>query len=142
MFGDIVGAPLAVSVIQLSKIGKIVDEQIQLLSGHYGNVVVDKYVIMPNHIHFILLLSGTSAAGEIGGRDIADVCGITGAASGAPTIGNIIRGFKAGVSRICNQSVWQRNYYEHIIRDANDYSEIWEYIDNNPSNWETDTENV
>jgi len=54
------------------------------------------------------------------------------------TIGSIVRGFKIGVTKRIGFSVWQRNYYEHIIRGNDEYTYITEYIKNNPSKWEED----
>ena len=58
--------------------------------------------------------------------------------SPSQTVGAIIRGFKSAVSGQMGFSVWQRDMYEHIIRDANDYWRIINYIENNPATWETD----
>jgi REP element-mobilizing transposase RayT len=58
--------------------------------------------------------------------------------SPSQTVGAIIRGFKSAVSRQMGFSVWQRDMYEHIIRDANDYWRIIKYVENNPTTWETD----
>ena len=58
--------------------------------------------------------------------------------SPSQTVGAIIRGFKSAVSRKLGFSVWQRDMYEHIIRNAHDYGRIIEYIENNPATWETD----
>jgi REP element-mobilizing transposase RayT len=77
---------------------------------------------MPNHIHLILTI-------EQG----------TGAASGAPTtLGNIIRGYKSGVSKICGNSIWQRSFHDHIICNQDEYNRITKYIDNNPTKWVDD----
>jgi len=54
------------------------------------------------------------------------------------TIGSIIRGFKIGVTKQIGYSIWQRNYYEHIIRNEQSYTRIADYIINNPTNWEKD----
>jgi REP element-mobilizing transposase RayT len=55
------------------------------------------------------------------------------------TIGSIVRGFKIGVTKQIGYSIWQRNYYEHIIRDANDYARIASYTVSNPAKWTDDT---
>ena len=100
-------------------------------------------------------------AKELCGRDIGCVCGYAkshswhyrigrrrGAIHRAPTLGEIIRAFKARCARGINQlrgaqglSVWQRNYYEHVIRDESSLQEIREYIANNPAQWAFDREN-
>jgi REP element-mobilizing transposase RayT len=83
---------------------------------------------MPNHIHGIIILRG--------------------AASSAPTLGRIVRAFKSvsavGANRIMSRSerpFWQRNYYEHIIRDEDELNIIRQYIRDNPLEWEQDPDN-
>lgn len=72
-----------------------------------------------------------------------------GGASPAPTIGNIICAFKSITTVICNKIhntkgrvIWQRNYYEHVIRNEKELNKIIEYITNNPLNWENDCNNI
>ena len=121
----IVGAALAppdnASEIVLTEYGKNVKLHIESLHRHYDGICVNKYVIMPNHIHTIVVIN-------------------TGGASAAPTttLGNLIRGFKSGVSRECGFSIWQRGYHDHIIRNEDEYQKIWEYIDENPMRWTED----
>ena len=97
LFGEIVGAALAppedVPKIILTEYGKKAKTHIEFLHEHYSEISVDKYVVMPNHIHMVIVIN-------------------KGAASDAPTItlGNLVRGFKAGVSRECSFSLWQRGY--------------------------------
>ncbi len=87
----------------------------------YENVTVNKYVIMPNHIHLIIFLHGTMR-------------------SSSPTknIGTVIRSFKTMLTKEIGYSIWQRSYLDHIIRGEKDYQKIWEYIDTNPLKWELD----
>lgn len=101
--------------IVLSQYGKIVDEAINNITNIYENVTVDKYVIMPDHIHIILQTKNN------GGRMVS-----------APTV---ISGVKRYVSEKCGGSIWQKGFYDHIIRNQTDYNEIWEYIENNPKKW-------
>ena len=123
LFGEIVGAALAppdnTSKICLTECGKNVKTHIESLHKHYDEIFIDKYIIMPNHIHMIIVIN-------------------TGGASAAPTLGNLVRGFKAGASRECGFSLWQRSYYDYIIRNEDDYLRIWKYIDENPANWTLD----
>jgi len=106
--------------IALTEFGETVKTQIEALSEHYYEICVDKYVIMPNHVHMVVFINA-------------------GGASAAPTtLGNLIRGFKSGVSRVCGFSLWQRGYHDHIIRDETEYQKIWRYIDGNPAKWAED----
>lgn len=105
----------------LSKIGLICDKYISNINNKYENVTVDKYVIMPNHIHLIIFLHGTMRA-----------------SSPTKNIETIIRSFKTMVTKEIGTSIWQRSYHDHIIRGEKDYRKIWKYIDTNPIKWESD----
>ena len=120
--GDVLIAPHDVLIaphIELSKIGKIVDDTIAIIP------TVDKYVIMPNHIHIIFRVP-PQGDGPMG--------------TSAPTesIPMVVRFLKRDVTMACGFSVWQRGYHDHIIRNDADYQRIWEYIDNNPAKWRED----
>jgi len=126
IFGEIVGAGLVPTVVtpivQLSENGKIAENEIMKIEQHYDCVFIDCFVIMPNHVHLIIIISNDS------GR-------ATGRASPSPTLGNVIGGYKSGVSRLCGFPVWQRSYHDHIIRDIDEHFKIAEYIKNNPATW-------
>ena len=104
----------------LSKIGFICDKYINNINIRYDSIAVDKYVIMPNHIHLIIFLHGTMRA------------------SSPTNIENIIRSFKIMATKEIGKSIWQRSYHDHIIRGEKDYQKIWEYIDTNVIRWEKD----
>jgi REP element-mobilizing transposase RayT len=128
LFGNFVGASInrpCFPVVQLSKYGLIANEGIQMISEHYADVSVDKYVIMPNHIHMILILHHTAVES---GRLII-----------APTsVSRIVKQFKRYSSKAAGISLWQRSFHDRIIRDETEYKEIWQYIDNNPASWAED----
>ena len=105
----------------LSEIGSIVDKEIHEIEGIYSNVMIDKYVVMPNHIHMIIILKTKQ---EEGGRPKA-----------APTIPQILNKFKGSISKQIGRSTWQKSYYDHVIRDEADYLAVWQYVDNNPAKW-------
>jgi len=91
--------------------------------------VVDKYVIMPNHVHMIIAVNAGGAEMQCaqGHATHAEFERGTGGASAAPTmLGNLIRGFKAGVSRECGLPLWQRGYHDRIIRNQAEYQRIWQ----------------
>ena len=104
---------------------------------HFKYIKIDDYIIMPNHIHVIMVIEKEF----INKKQIANV----GAGLDQPEnkekildIPQIIGLYKSGVSRKCNMyngSIWQRNYYEHIIRNEKEYYEIKQYIRYNPVNW-------
>ncbi len=117
---------------ELTDVGKIVNQEILNIESHYKNIRIDKYVIMPNHIHMIIEILETERINPFPTKQY--------------DIPNIVGKFKAGVTRIVGnafmhsvkESIWQSSFYDHIIRDANDYQKIWEYIDSNVIKWEED----
>jgi REP element-mobilizing transposase RayT len=100
--------------MNLNEFGKIVDAEWQNLKTKYPNVNIGEYIIMPNHFHGII---------EMTERTI--------------TVGNIIGYFKYKTTKMINlpEKLWQRNYWEHIIRSETEYAKIAEYIRNNPVLW-------
>ena len=101
--------------VQLSEIGAVVDYSINQISRIYPNAEVLRYIIMPNHIHFILILT------ESGGRAVR-----------APTVSGIINQLKGYVTKQIGVSIWQKLFYDHIIRDETDCFGICRYIEGNP----------
>ena len=124
MLGVVVGdAPPRVPYCEMSEYGKIVEMQIQKTNTVYQNAEVDKYVIMPNHIHMIITVkSGTRG----------------GASPTKAVIPKIIQGIKSITTMYIKHSIWQRSYHDHIIRDNEKYNQIANYIENNPMTWERD----
>jgi putative transposase len=114
---------------QLSDIGKIIDDEIHKIGAIYDNVLIDKYVIMPNHIHMIIILKDN----EDGRQDNED-----GRPKVAPTISRIMQQFKGSISKQVGFPMWQKSFYDHIIRNEEEYQKIWEYIDTNPLKWQED----
>ena len=102
--------------VPLSDCGKIVDAEFQKMNSVYSAVHVDKYCIMPDHVHMILRID-TDADGR---------------PQVAPTISRVIQQFKGSVTKQVGQPIWQKSFYEHSIRNPWDYDEIWAYIENNP----------
>ena len=108
----------------LSNTGKIVEKYI-LSTNNIPKITVQKYVIMPNHIHLILSvdnINGTSRAPS-------------------PTnniISHAVSTLKRFVNKEVGQNIFQRSFHDHIIRGENDYLKIWEYIDTNPQKWKDD----
>ena len=117
-------------------IGKVWNE----LPEHYQHVELDAFIIMPNHVHGIIVLRPDPIIVGAGFKP-------------APTkkrhaLPEIVRGLKTFSSRRINEirntlgvKLWQRNYYEHIIRNENELNKIRKYIQENPLKWETDKEN-
>lgn len=107
----------------------------------------DEFVVMPNHIHGIVWIADDDMVGATG--RMVDVVGATGRSPLPPrSLASFIAGFKSGVTKCINQHrrtpgapVWQRNYYEHIIRNEASLVRSREYIVNNPMQWALDREN-
>jgi REP element-mobilizing transposase RayT len=148
LFGDIVDDGM-----MLNAAGLMVEKCWREIPQHYPGIELGEQVVMPNHFHGIVHISD---AHHVGAQFIAphncDQCPIDqsamnqGAMNRAPTVGDIIRGFKArcthGINKVnstTGQPVWQRNYYEHIIRNDQAYQNIVEYICTNPQKWQDDT---
>lgn len=124
--------------MHLSADGKIVEKYIR--SGdRVENVKVDKFIIMPNHIHMILFVEdGPSRAPAPTERDC-----VTGGPSRAPAptnaaIPHFVSTFKRFVNRDVGGNIFQRSYHDHVIRGEADYLEIWQYIDSNAAKWAED----
>jgi len=128
--------------IKLNVLGKITVREWLRTFQIRKNIQLDEYVIMPNHFHGIIVLTDNS-------RGVLQYAPTNKFCSPSQTIGSIIRGFKSAVTRQIKRlgypffySIWQRNYYEHIIRNENELNRIREYIQNNPPRWQYDRENL
>ena len=105
--------------------GMIAEEMICRISEKYPKVSVDRYVIMPDHIHLLLRIDRGLGTGNP-----------------SPTLGNIIGWYKYQATKEINlrlgqqgERIFQRSYYDHVIRNPQDYDQVWQYIENNPCKW-------
>ena len=117
-------APAGEPFVKLTRLGKIAQLQLKELENRFPNVEIDKYVIMPNHIHAIIRLHETAGA------------------SPRPTLMDVVGTFKSLTTRLCNQldhtpgrKLFQTSFYETVLRNERAYQECWLYIDGNPSKW-------
>lgn len=129
IFGEVHG-----EVLRPSELGNLITEQRRALPEQNQCLSTDAFVIMPNHLHGILVFDQKNA----------------GAIKRAPTLGEIVRAFKArcshafrkgAIHRAQDVQLWQRGYYEHVIRNEADLARIREYIANNPLQWSLDRNN-
>ena len=114
--------------IILSPYGLIAEKQLFALEQRYDYVKIDKYVIMPNHIHVIIILDGLTAG-----------------ASPRPTLPDIICAYKSLTTRECNKmsnikgrKILQESFFDKVIRNEEGYFAAWQYIDENPRKWQND----
>ncbi len=118
-------------VFNKKNIKNIIMETWEKIPEHYHSVSLDKFIIMPNHIHGILWMVNHNKPGR----------------SQIPTLGNIIGSFKSGVTRdirkrkLMKGKIWKRNYFDRIIRNDEESNMIRQYILNNPLQWQFDHEN-
>lgn len=150
IFGDvIVGADgCRPAQVALNDFGRIVAEELQKSPRIRKEIVLDQYVVMPNHVHCIVVIEQNHRG--LTGREIA------GRQPSAPTgvhlkrsLSSFVQGFKSAVTTRINtlrhtpgEPVWQRSFHDHIIRNERSLNAIREYIANNPINWERDIDNL
>ena len=111
----------------LNEFGRLAEKELQGISAHYDGIEVEKYVIMPNHIHAVIVI----------GCDGAE------RSRPFPTLSTVVGQYKSGVARKIHArcpelEVWQKSFYDSIIRNDNAHMEIWKYIDENQIKWQLD----
>lgn len=125
----------------LNDAGKIANEYWLEIPKHFPNAVLHEHVVMPNHIHGIVELTDATT---VGAENFLPLHPRNEFQKMIPrSIGSIVKGFKIGVTKWFRnntdiETVWQRNYHEHIIRNEQSYQTISDYIINNPAKWKDD----
>ena len=141
IFGHVVDTKM-----QLNSLGTIVEECLVAVPLHFNNTEIPVHSIMPNHLHAIVVLrANASTVGP------AKASNKRAEAFAAPVIGSIptiVRSFKSAVTRAARAAfrkpsldVWQRNYFERVIRSDDEFRKTWQYICENPARWDFDPEN-
>ena len=140
LFGEILEGRM-----ELNQYGRIVMKAWKDLPYHYDPIHLDAFVIMPNHVHGIITIHedecrGGSQTHPYPAEEIFDHARLV--KHGLP---EIIRAFKSFSARRINilrhtqgKAIWQRSYYDHIIRNEIEWQKIWDYIQINPDRWERD----
>lgn len=138
-------AQIEADTVKLSSTGNVVESVWKEIPAHHASVELDEFVVMPNHIHGIIVIHQS----PVGAQFIAPKSKSGTIDSGhATTLGAIVRAFKARCTHAIHQdqsaemTIWQRNYYEHIIRNEKELMSIREYISNNPLQWDLDANNL
>ncbi|MGX2970637.1 REP-associated tyrosine transposase [Ursidibacter sp. B-7004-1] len=108
--------------VQLSEIGVMIEETLKNLLNDYPQSEFSNYVIMPNHLHFIWFNQDNVLLSDL----VRKLKGIT------------AKKYREMMNNQICESLWQRSFYEHIIRNDEDFLRIWEYIENNPLQWYLD----
>lgn len=132
--------------MRLNQCGQIAHDEWYKSAEIRDEIELDEFIVMPNHIHGIVII-------RRGDRPVTPTESVVHNKSVVKTIngpkpksiGAMIAGYKSAVTTRINsirqtpgKKIWQRNYYDHIIRDENEYDQITEYIKSNPKNWKTD----
>ncbi len=114
--------------VELLRHGQIADKIVRQLNDFYDHISVDKYTVMPDHIHLLITIRGGHPR------------------TGVPTSTSEIARFVGTFKRFCNkeygENIWQSRYYDHVVRNQQDYNEVWEYIENNPVKWVISKEKI
>jgi putative transposase len=135
LFGDIDN-----SIMHRSGLGEIAEQELRLLPHRWPQIEIDLFIIMPNHVHVIIVNFDAETVGTA-------FLPSANSSSKRPTLGHIIGSYKAGVTRIArqqrlievNQFIWQERFHDHIIRDEDGLNHIRNYVLHNPESWEQDT---
>ena len=107
---------------QLSQMGMVVEAEIAQLSMTYDGIHVDSYVVMPNHVHMVIVIDAQGS----------------GRTQFAPTLSRIVKQWKGAITKKLGCPIWQKGFHDHVIRNEAAYPMITEYIQNNPAQWRED----
>lgn len=131
--------------MKLNKAGRMIEQWYYKIESKFNDIICHDMIIMPNHTHFVLQNTGivgadpcvcpeNNTAGEHAGSPLHEIIQWF----KTMTTNDYIKGVKENKWQPFNGKVWQRNYYEHIIRTMTDYNNIAKYILHNPSDWQGD----
>jgi len=133
--------------VMLNEYGEIVAACWADLPHHYPNVLVDCFIVMPNHLHGLIEITDKRPVNSVGAQHAAPEA-YSPRTVRPGSLAAIVRSVKAASTRRINllsktpsRTIWQRNYYEHVVREESELEHVREYIVNNPSRWADDEEN-
>jgi len=101
----------------LSPVGEIVQDELRTIEAIYASVLVDSFVVMPNHVHILLCLLNSESN---------------------PSASRVVQQWKGAISKKAGFSLWQKNFHDHVVNTAEEFRKIQQYILNNPTNWKED----
>ncbi len=151
LFGEVVDGEM-----RLNALGEVARQCWAAIPDHFPHTALDEFVIMPNHVHGIIWIVDDIGANNhspnhhspanVGAKNFSPLQSSPPPRGTSKTIGSMVRGFKIGVTKWARQNtdvytVWQRNYYEHIIRNDRALDAIRQYIADNPLRWHLDRYN-
>ena len=116
LFGAVIDGPDE-PIMQLSELGRLVDAHIRAISDRYPTIEVVRYCVMPNHVHLLLCFDLEKQN---------------------PTLSTVINQLKGAVSKSAGQTIWQKGFYDHVIREEAEYRQIGSYIEHNAAKWKSD----
>ena len=128
--------------IQLNDIGQIATDCWQGIPEHFHDTALDEFIVMPNHIHGIIIFVGNADL-----RSKPPYCPRGQTDRSKMYLSKIIHGFKSSVTRMVRKRWrnhrfgWQKSFYDHVIRNDKDLHRVRAYIQNNPLNWQLDKNN-
>ncbi|HSW88051.1 MAG TPA: transposase [Candidatus Saccharimonadales bacterium] len=130
----------------LNEIGEITKQCWIEIPNHFSNVVLDEFVIMPNHVHGIIVIRNVDNI-IMGNKDVCSLQDGLWQTKLSGSLSSIVRGFKIGVTKWCHQNnvnnfLWQKSFYDHVIKDEKSLYNIRTYIHNNPLKWAMDKNNL
>ena len=102
------------TAVDLTPLGKVVEEYLRSMPG------MEKYAVMPDHVHFLVRIA----------------CGPMRASAPTASLPKLVRSLKGLCTKAAGRPIWQRGYYDHIIRDENDFLRCWKYLGENPAGWQ------
>jgi putative transposase len=130
--------------MRLNRLGQIAHDFWRDVPGHFPNTSIDAFVIMPNHLHAIIVIRELSAVAG-GGEKGEGTSPLQGGQVEKPALGQTVAYYKYQTTKRINQMrdmpgtpFWQRNYWEHVVRNDGELNRIREYIENNPARWAED----
>jgi len=147
LFGEVVDAEM-----RLNDAGEMVAKIWSEIPTFYPGVGIDSFVVMPNHLHGIIVLLEEQRTASV---EADPLCLPSSEPPAKPlSLGDVVRRFKSMTTREYgngvrqsawppfNQRLWQRNYFEHVVRDERDADHLQDYVIDNPANWAFDVENL
>ena len=141
MFGRVLNGRM-----KANRLGAVVEGCWAKLPDHYDNVALDAFIVMPNHVHGVIIIKDEPNAADVGaGFQPAFPSAATARRHGVP---EVIRAFKTFSARRINDMrgttgvpIWQRGFYDHVIRSEAELDRVRTYIDDNPRKWSEDADN-